>query len=54
MPHATAFYLVAIPAVLLLGLSKAGFAGLGTLDLPVLALAIPPVTAAAIMLSLLG
>jgi hypothetical protein len=47
------FYLAAIPAVILLGLSKGGFAGLGTLAIPVLALAISPVKAAAITLPLM-
>jgi uncharacterized membrane protein YfcA len=47
------FYLAAIPAVLLLGLSKGGFSGLGTLAVPIMSLAISPVRAAAIMLPLL-
>ena len=53
MLHITTYYLVAIPAAALLGLSKGGFAGLGTLALPIMALAISPITAAAIMLPLL-
>ena len=53
MPQTTAFYLAAIPAAALLGLSKGGFAGLGALALPIMALAISPVTAAAMMLPLL-
>ena len=40
------FYLAAIPAVTLMGLSKGGFAGIGMLGLPLMALAIPPVQAA--------
>ncbi len=52
MPHDAAYWLAAIPAAVLLGLSKGGFAGLGALALPVMALAISPVTAAAIMLPL--
>lgn len=48
-----AFYAAAIPAVILLGLSKGGFAGVGMIALPMLALAISPVEAAAIMLPIL-
>jgi uncharacterized protein len=47
------FYLVATPAVLLMGLSKGGFAGLGLMSLPLMALVISPVQAAAIMLPIL-
>ena len=47
------FYALAIPAVLMLGLSKGGFAGLGALSLPMLAFAISPVQAAAILLPIL-
>lgn len=47
------FYALAVPAVLLLGLSKGGFAGMGALSLPLLALAIDPVCAAAITLPIL-
>jgi uncharacterized membrane protein YfcA len=47
------FYLVAVPAVILTGLSKGGFAGLGVMAVPVLALRISPVQAAAIMLPIL-
>jgi len=47
------FYALAIPAVILLGLSKGGFAGLGALSLPAMALVINPVQAAAILLPLL-
>ncbi|OAN58057.1 sulfite exporter TauE/SafE family protein [Sphingomonas sp. TDK1] len=47
------FYALAVPAVLLLGLSKGGFAGMGALSLPLLALAIDPVRAAAITLPIL-
>jgi uncharacterized protein len=53
MSSTMAFYLAAVPAVVLLGLSKGGFAGLGTLAVPIMALAISPVKAAAIMLPLL-
>jgi uncharacterized membrane protein YfcA len=47
------FYALAIPAVILLGLSKGGFAGMGALSLPAMALVINPVQAAAILLPLL-
>lgn len=48
------FYAVAIPAVLLMGISKSGFgAGFGALATPLMALAIPVPQAAAIMLPLL-
>ena len=43
------FYLLAIPAVTFLGLSKGGFAGLGMLATPLLALVVPPLEAAAIL-----
>ena len=48
------FYAVAIPAVLLTGLSKSGFAtGIGTLSVPLMALAISVPQAAAVMMPLL-
>ena len=47
------FYAAAIPAVTLMGLSKGGFAGLGLLALPLMALVVSPVQAAAIMLPIL-
>jgi len=47
------FYAVAIPAVILVGLAKGGFAGMGALSLPALAFVINPVQAAAILLPLL-
>ena len=52
-PGDWAFYLAAIPAVVLLGLSKGGFSALGALAIPILALAISPVKAAAITLPLM-
>jgi uncharacterized membrane protein YfcA len=48
------FYAVAIPAVLLVGLSKGGFGGaLGVVGVPLMALVLPPVQAAAILLPIL-
>jgi uncharacterized membrane protein YfcA len=50
-----AFWWLALPAVLLLGLSKSGFAsGLGSLATPLLAVAMPVPQAAAVMLPLLA
>ncbi len=47
-------YLAAmVPAVILVGLAKGGFSGLGLLSLPLMALVLPPVQAAAIMLPIL-
>jgi uncharacterized membrane protein YfcA len=48
-----AFYAAAVPAVILVGLAKGGFSGLGILSLPLMALVISPVQAAAIMLPIL-
>jgi uncharacterized protein len=47
------FYLLAIPAVTLLGLGKGGFVGLGMIATPLLALAVPPLQGAAILLPIL-
>lgn len=47
------FYALAVPAVLMLGLAKGGFSGMGALSLPMLALAVDPVRAAAILLPIL-
>jgi uncharacterized protein len=47
------FYLAAIPAVILVGLSKGGFSGLSALAMPLLALVVSPVKAAAILLPIL-
>lgn len=47
------FYLVAVPAVILFGLSKGGFSGLGSLGMPLLSLVASPVRAAAVVLPIL-
>ncbi|MHB1203950.1 MAG: sulfite exporter TauE/SafE family protein [Rhodospirillaceae bacterium] len=47
------FYLAAIPAVILLGLAKGGFAGVGVLAVPLMTLVTSPVRAASIMLPVL-
>ncbi len=48
------FYAAAVPAVILVGLSKGGFGGaVGFVGVPLMALAIPPVQAAAILLPIL-
>jgi uncharacterized membrane protein YfcA len=47
------FYFAAVPAVILLGLSKGGFAGLGVLSMPLISMTVPPVQAAAITLPIL-
>jgi uncharacterized protein len=47
------FYAAAVPGVILLGLSKGGFRGIGLLALPLLSLVISPIRAAAILLPIL-
>lgn len=48
------FYIVAVPAVLIFGISKGGFGGgLGILAVPMMALVISPMQAAAILLPIL-
>lgn len=47
------FYLVAIPAVLITGISKGGFGGIALLAVPLMALVISPTQAAGIMLPIL-
>lgn len=47
------FYALAVPAVILSGLAKGGFAGVGAMSLPLMALAISPVQAAAVLLPIL-
>src|SRR3954471_1199666 len=54
MPTDLHFYLFAIPAVLLIGLAKGGFTGLGALGTPLMAVGMrDPVRAAAILLPIL-
>lgn len=49
-----AFYLAAVPAVLLFGVAKGGFGGgLGVMAVPLMALVVSPVQAAAILLPIL-
>ena len=48
-----AFYVAAVPAVILLGLAKGGFAGLVIISMSLLSLVINPVRAAAIVLPIL-
>ncbi len=47
------FYALAIPSVIALGLSKGGFAGVGQMATPLLALVMPPLEAAAIFLPIM-
>jgi uncharacterized protein len=47
------FYAVAIPAVILLSLTKGGFAGIGVMAVPLMALAVSPMMAASIVLPIL-
>jgi hypothetical protein len=47
------FYLFAVPAVIMLGLSKGGFSGIGMVATPLLALVLPPLQAAAILLPII-
>jgi uncharacterized protein len=53
LDHQWLFYSLAIPAVMLLGLSKGGFAGMGALAMPLLTFAVDPVRAAAVLLPIL-
>jgi uncharacterized membrane protein YfcA len=53
MPIDWTFYAAAAPAVVLLGLSKSGLSGLGALAVPILALSISPIQAAAITLPIM-
>jgi uncharacterized membrane protein YfcA len=47
------FYALAVPAVVALGLSKGGFAGVGQIATPMLALVMPPLEAAAVLLPIM-
>ena len=47
------FYALAIPAVIALGLAKGGLAGVGQVATPVLALLLPPLEAAALLLPIM-
>ena len=50
----TSFYVAAVPAVILFGIAKGGFgSGLGVLAVPLIAMVISPVQAAAILLPIL-
>lgn len=51
--HDPLFWLLGIPSVILMGLGKGGFIGVGTLAVPLMALVVPPVQSAAILLPLL-
>jgi uncharacterized membrane protein YfcA len=53
MPTDLRFYLFAIPAVILIGLAKGGFSGLGALGTPLIALGVDPIRGAAILLPIL-
>jgi uncharacterized protein len=53
MSGETQFYLMAVAAVTLFGLSKGGFSGLSTLGVPMLSLVVSPVRAVAIVLPIL-
>ena len=48
-----AFYAIAVPAVVMLGLAKGGFSGVGTAATPMLALYMPPLEASALLLPIL-
>lgn len=47
------FYAVAVPAVIFLGLAKGGFSSVGSAATPLLALYLPPLEAAALLLPIL-
>ena len=47
------FYVAAIPAVFVIGLSKGGFTAIGLLTVPIMALVVSPVRAAGILLPIL-
>jgi len=51
--HDPWFWALGVPAVILMGLAKGGFVGVGTLAIPLMAQAVSPVQAAAVLLPLL-
>lgn len=53
MPSEVSFYLIAVSAVVILGLAKGGFSGVGALAVPLFSLVTTPVRAAAIILPIL-
>ena len=53
MHGSAVFWAVALTAVTLTGLSKGGFAGVGAISTPMLALVMPPASAAALLLPIL-
>ena len=53
MPGHPYFYFFAIPAVILCGLAKGGFTGLGALGTPLIAFGVDPIRGAAILLPIL-
>ena len=53
LPTDPLFYVVATLAIVLVGLAKGGFAGLGAASIPMLALVMDPIRAAAMLLPIL-
>lgn len=53
VPHDPVFYIVASLAIILVGVAKGGFAGLGAASMPILVLVMDPVPAAAMLLPIL-
>jgi uncharacterized membrane protein YfcA len=53
MSPETQYYVCAVLAVIIAGLAKGGFAGVGALAMPIMALGVDPVTGAAILLPIL-
>lgn len=53
LPHEPLFYIVAALAVILVGIAKGGFAGLGAASMPILVLVMDPIPAAAMLLPIL-
>jgi uncharacterized membrane protein YfcA len=53
LPSSWLFWMAAVAGVFVLGLAKGGFAGLGVLGVPIMALGMNPVVAAAILLPIL-